>query len=57
MMLLPLIVIGVVLYYFVENKRSFLSGSSKPLDQLQERYINGEIDEETYSKMKKVLEK
>ena len=57
MMFLPLIVIGAVLYYLVENKRSFVSSNNKPLDQLQERYINGEIDEETYRKMKRVIEK
>lgn len=57
MMLLPLIIIGVAVYYFTVNKKGYGTDSERPLDKLQERYINGEIDEETYIKMKKVIQK
>lgn len=57
MMLLFLLLIGAVIYYIVENKKGYTTEEVKPLDKLKDRYINGEINEETYIKIKKVIEK
>lgn len=53
------IVIFLVLIYYIMNEKSNikLSESDKSLERLKERYISGEIDEETYLRMKKVLER
>lgn len=57
MMLLFLILIGAAIYYLVENKKGYSTKAVKPVDVLKDRYINGEIDEETYKRIKKVIEK
>lgn len=52
MMIIGLAVIIFVIYYS-SGKR--LPGTNKAEDTLKERFVNGEIDEETYLKMKKTL--
>ncbi|GAB6108179.1 SHOCT domain-containing protein [Fusibacter bizertensis] len=52
MMIIGLAVIIFVVYYS-SGKR--LPGTNKAEDILKERFVNGEIDEETYLKMKKAL--
>lgn len=58
MMILTFLLLGFVIYYFVANKdvQNFkLSSNKNPEEILRERYVNGEIDEETFKNMKEVL--
>ena len=59
-MLLGLIGIGVLIYLLVSRNTLFSnreSGKDSPIELLTLRYVNGEIDEETYLRMKKIIEK
>ena len=60
MMIIGLVLIGVIIYYFVKNgefeKTKSRSGKMAE-DILKERYVNGEIDEATYTKMKMTISK
>jgi len=38
-----------------DHKINFSSNQNNPEQKLKERYINGDIDEETYLKMKSVI--
>lgn len=55
-MLFGWLFIGVIIYFFWKNKGQVQVGTSS-LDKLKERFVNGEIDEETYQRMKSVIEK
>ena len=58
MMILTFLLLGFVIYYFVANKdvQNFkLSNNKNPEEILRERYVNGEIDEDTFKSMKEVL--
>jgi uncharacterized membrane protein len=58
MMFFGWIILAVILYYAFGNKdgsRTFVQGKS-PREVLDDRFVNGEIDEETYKRMKKALE-
>lgn len=61
MMILFLVLIGFGIYYFIKNDtNSYYSMNQKkksPEEILKERFVNGEIDEETYLKMKETLNK
>ena len=48
------IAIGVIVYY-VFIKDSKISSGSHAEDILKQRYVNGEIDETTYNRMKETL--
>lgn len=50
--IIPLLLIGVLLYYISSNKKEGLSAK----DILDKRYAKGEIDEQEYKKMKALLE-
>jgi putative membrane protein len=58
MMIFTWIFIGLAVYYFInkdkKNKMVFTNGGS-PEDKLKERYVNGEIDQATYEKMKMTI--
>ncbi len=57
MFLFP-ILFAVVIYFLVVDKRTYHRFSSKedlPLEQLKNRFVKGEIDEETYMKMKQII--
>lgn len=60
-MFLPvLLFVGVIIYFLVvrTGSSSFkFTGRKSPEDVLKERFVNGEIDEETYKKMKKTINK
>ncbi|MBN2260070.1 MAG: hypothetical protein JW702_05980 [Clostridiales bacterium] len=59
-MSLWLIVIGVVVYLYVSNgntKSIVHRNESEALEQLKLKYVNNEIDDETFIKMKSVLYK
>jgi len=58
MMLFGWILIAVVFYYMFANGNSNMPklNSKSPKEVLDERFVNGEIDEETYTRMKKALE-
>lgn len=60
-MIIPLILIGVIIYAVVklsqtsqENNNNHRGGSDA-LDILNQRFANGEISEEEYTKKKKML--
>ena len=60
MMIIGLVLIGVVIYYFVKNgefEKTKYNGKMTAEDILKERYVNGEIDEATYNKMKMTISK
>ena len=57
MLWLYLIIGGVVVYFLVKGRKINLSGSSDAEEALKRRYVNGEIDEETYLKMKETIKK
>jgi len=44
---------ALVVYILVRDKKIKLGGGSEAEETLKKRYINGEIDEETYLKMKR----
>lgn len=52
-----ILIIILAIFYYNMNERGSIKFNEKDnaLVKLKERYINGEIDEETYLKMKKVL--
>lgn len=54
---LLIIAVGVGIYFLVKNKKIDISGKNEAEETLKKRFINGEIDEETYLKMKETLKK
>lgn len=56
-MIFVIVLILVVVYYMFKDdeKINFSTNQNNPEQKLKERYINGEIDEETYLKMKSVI--
>jgi uncharacterized membrane protein len=55
MMILLWILIGFGIYYFIKDNRIVKEQNKKgktPDDILRERYVNGEIDEAMFEKMK-----
>ena len=60
-MIIPLLLIGVIIYAVVKLSESSHKtynnhrGGSDALDILNQRYANGEISEEEYTKKKKIL--
>lgn len=58
MMFLPIIIIGLVLYYGFNGSEKFpVSKKNDPIELLKERFVRGEIDEKTYDQMREVLKK
>lgn len=60
MMLIPLVIVGIVVYLLLDGKND--SGrrdrrEDRALEILDERFANGEIDEEEYRKKKELLRK
>lgn len=61
MMIIPLILIGVIIYAAVklsqtsQENNNNRRGGSDALDVLNQRFANGEISEEEYTKKKKML--
>jgi len=52
------LVLVLAAFYFMfkdDHKMNFGSNQNNPEQKLKERYINGEIDEETYLRMKSVI--
>jgi putative membrane protein len=57
MMFLFPIAIGLIIYFFFYKKDGIkFPNSNSSKEKLKEKYINGEIDEETYLKMKKIID-
>ena len=56
MLWIIIIAVGVVVYFVVLNKKVSFKGEDGALDILKMRYVNGEIDEEIYNKMKNTLQ-
>ena len=57
-MILLVLIIGIVVYFLVKNSgRSTFSEQTenKPVEILKQRYVNGEIDDEEYIRMLKIL--
>ena len=55
-----LLLVGVVVYFLVVNRNGSnfrFPGRRTPEDILKERFVNGEIDEETYLRMKETLKR
>jgi len=58
--ILVLVVVGIALYYlFTGNGRSSITlpNSKSAEEKLKERFVNGEIDEATYMRMKETLKR
>lgn len=59
MMILILILFGFAIYYFLKDNKSFERKDNKAsmdsIEILKLRYVNGEIDHETYKKMLEAL--
>lgn len=57
MMFLFWIIIGFGIYYLYTNREQSVQSDNRPSaeDQLKERYVNGEIDTETYRHILKAL--
>lgn len=58
MMILIWVLIGFAVYYFIKNNKADENrnkSKADPVEALKLRYINGEIDEETYRRTLKVL--
>lgn len=58
MMILFLLIIGVAVYFLVKNNGSMSLGErskDKSVEILKQRYVNGEIDDEEYKRMSKIL--
>ncbi len=54
MMFLGWIIIGVILFYILKDKKGF-NKTSDAEELLKQRFINGEIDEDSYLRMKKLI--
>ncbi|SEW43715.1 SHOCT domain-containing protein [[Clostridium] fimetarium] len=60
MMIFGWLLIGLGIYYFMNNgklEKVRCNNSKRPEDVLKERYVNGEIDEATYNKMKMTIDR
>jgi uncharacterized membrane protein len=60
MMIIVALLIGVAVYYLLTGDNPVGKGPVRgngPEDKLKERFVNGEIDEEEYIRMKEVLRK
>jgi putative membrane protein len=59
MMIIPIILIGVVIYVFYnqgqKNNGKNIGFKDNSLDILSERFARGEIDEEEYNRKKNIL--
>jgi len=58
MMILFLLIIGIVVYFLVKNSGSLAFGKQTKgisIEILKQRYVNGEIDDEEYKRMSKIL--
>ncbi|MBN4050741.1 MAG: hypothetical protein COA82_06425 [Alkaliphilus sp.] len=58
MMMLIWVLLGFGIYYLITNKGNLnvnLNGNRTAEETLKERFVNGEIDEETYKKMKATI--
>lgn len=53
--IIPLIVIGAIIYFFVNQKNSDNGTSKSAQDILDERYAKGEINEEEYQEKRDTL--
>ena len=52
-----LAVAGIAAYFLIKGKKINISGTNEAEEALKRRYIDGEIDEETYLKMKEIIKK
>jgi uncharacterized membrane protein len=58
MMLVPILLVVLVYYLLTSDKKSISIKSEDNAEIiLKERYVNGEIDEETFRKMRSVIKK
>lgn len=51
------LIIGLIIYYFFKEKGTTFTNSDKSESKLKERYVNGEIDDETYLRMNETIKK
>ena len=57
MLYLLIIIVGVVIYIIYQKDKTIFNRKESSEYLLEKRFINGEIDEETYIKMKETLKK
>jgi hypothetical protein len=55
MLLIGIAVIAVIVYFLAKDKKIKFPSSNEAEETLKKRYINGEIDEETYLRMKRTI--
>lgn len=57
MMFIGWLIIGLIIYSFFKEKGTSFINIDNAESKLKERYVNGEIDEETYLRMKETIKK
>lgn len=56
MMMIGWLIIGFIIYHLIKDRGvSLINSDNNAESRLKERYVNGEIDEETYVRMKKTI--
>ncbi|MGB4659386.1 MULTISPECIES: SHOCT domain-containing protein [Clostridia] len=52
-----ILIIAVIFYWFRDHEttKTTFHNDHSPEDMLKERYVNGEINEETFERMKKTI--
>lgn len=58
MMILFLLIIGIAIYFLVKNSGRLMFGGQtkdRSIEILKQRYVNGDIDDEEYARILKVI--
>lgn len=58
MMIFIWIILGLLIYYMYKNNESLNINTQKTnssMEVLKQRYVRGEIDDETFERMKKII--
>jgi len=56
MMMFGWLFIGIIVYFIFKEKGESLTNKNNAQTRLKQRFVNGEIEEETYLRMKSIIE-
>ena len=56
MWIIMIVLIGVLIYFFIQLQKGKAGSTETPLEILKKRYARGEITKEDFDRMKKDLE-